>query len=212
MNTNTNNQQYKILPKNINSILIGLMLSDGSLYRSSKTSNCRFEMSFGTKYKLFAESIGNLFKEYMKNPVKEVQVKGINKVYINYRLKTMTLSIFNYYHDIFYIYNTVTNKYIKIVPDNVLNLMDEIVLAYLIMGDGNYDKSRKRVRIYTNSYSKQDVEKLQKAIHVKLGIYVGILHDRKDQWILTIGATELPKLQKIVHPYFESSMLYRINM
>ena len=90
--------------------------------------------------------------------------------------------------------------------------MNAIVLAYLIMGDGNYDSSRKRVRIYTNSYSKQDVEKLQKAINEKLGIYVGVLHDRKDQWILTIGATQLPKLQQIVSPYFEPSMLYRINM
>lgn len=54
MNTNT------ILPGNLHSILVGLMLSDGSIYRSSKTSNCRFEMSFGAKYKQFAESIGDL--------------------------------------------------------------------------------------------------------------------------------------------------------
>ena len=157
------------------------MLSDGSLYRSSKTSNCRFEMSFGTKYKQFAENISSLFKEYTKNPVKEIQIKGINKVYCNYRFKTMTMPIFNYYYEIFSAYNTVSNKYIKIVPNDILNFMNAIVLAYLIMGDGNYDSSRKRVRIYTNSYSKQDVEKLQKAINDKLGIYVGILHDRKDQ-------------------------------
>jgi hypothetical protein len=41
--------------------------------------------------------------------------------------------------------------------------MNPIVLAYLIMTDGNYDKSRKRVRIYTNSYTKKEVELLQKA-------------------------------------------------
>lgn len=196
MNTNT------ILPGNLHSILVGLMLSDGSIYRFSKTSNCRFEMSFGAKYKQFAESIGDLFKEYVKNPVKLVQIKGANKVYNYYRLKTMTMPIFNYYHDIFYVFNTETSKYVKIVPDNILNFMDAIVLAYLIMGDGNYDSSRNRVRIYTNSYSKQDVEKLQKAINEKLAIYVAVLHDRKDQWILTIGATQLPKLQQIVSPYF----------
>ena len=75
----------------------------------------------------------------MKNSVKEVQVKVVNKVYKNYRLKTMTLPIFNIYHDIFYVYNTVTNKYVKIVPDLILDFMNPIVLAYLIMGDGNYD-------------------------------------------------------------------------
>ena len=38
--------------------------------------------------------------------------------------------------------------------------MDPTVLAYLIMTDGNFDKSRNRVRIYTNSYSKVEVTKL----------------------------------------------------
>ena len=214
MNKNAinNNIFTKFLPEDLHSKLVGLLLSDGGIYRTSKTSNCRYEMSFGTKYKQFAESIGQLFKEYMKNPVKEVQVKGVNKVYKNYRLKTMTLPIFNIYHDIFYVYNTVTNKYVKIVPDLILDFMNPIVLAYLIMGDGNYDTLRHRVRIYTNSFSKEDVVKLQKAINKNLGIEVGVLHDRKDQWILTIGVKQLPKLQQLVSPYFEPSMLYRINM
>lgn len=49
------------------------------------------------------------------------------------------------------------------------------------MTDGNFDKSRSRVRIYTNSYNKADVERLALAINEKLGIYAGVLHDRKNQ-------------------------------
>ena len=59
--------------------------------------------------------------------------------------------------------------------------MDPVVLAYLIMTDGNFDKSRNRVRIYTNSFKKEEVENLASSIHSKLGIYTGVLHDRKDQ-------------------------------
>ena len=59
--------------------------------------------------------------------------------------------------------------------------MDPIILAYLIMGDGNYDKSRNRVRIYTNSFIKHEVEELALSINNNLGIYVGVLHDRNDQ-------------------------------
>ena len=90
--------------------------------------------------------------------------------------------------------------------------MDSIVLANLIMTDGNFDKSRNRVRIYTNSYSKVEVEKLAEVIHSKLNMYVGVLHDRKDQWILTIGAKQLNLLREIVMPHFEPSMLYRIGL
>lgn len=35
---------------NLNSILIGIMLGDESLYRSSPTANVRFEKSLGLKY------------------------------------------------------------------------------------------------------------------------------------------------------------------
>ena len=68
-----------LLPLNFQSILVGIMLSDGSLYKSSPTSNTRFEMSFGEKYKDLAYHIGELFKDYMSSPVKSIEVKGINR-------------------------------------------------------------------------------------------------------------------------------------
>jgi len=49
------------------------------------------------------------------------------------------------------------------------------------MTDGNFDKSRNRVRIYTNSYKKEEVQILANAINTKFGIYVGLLHDRNNQ-------------------------------
>lgn len=207
-----NNTNTFLLPLELNSILIGIMLSDGGLYKSSPTSNVRFEMSFGEKYKDLAFHIGDLFKEYMSNPVKSLDVKGVNKVYNNYRLKTKTLSLFNPYHDLFYKLDSNTNKYIKIVPKNIIDFMDPIVLAYLIQGDGNFDKGRNRVRIYTNSYTKSEVENLALAINTKLNIYAAVLLDRKDQWIITIGAKNLELLRNIVTPHFHQSMLYRIGI
>ena len=59
--------------------------------------------------------------------------------------------------------------------------MDPIVLAFLIMSDGNFDKGRTRVRIYTNCFTKYEVEELALAINNNLGIYTGVLKDRKDQ-------------------------------
>jgi len=208
----TNLPRVELLPIELNSILIGIMLSDGGLYRSSPSANTRFEMSFGEKYKELAFHIGDLFKDYMSNPVKSLEVKGKNKVYNNYRFKTKTLKIFNSYHDMFYKLNPDTNKYIKIVPENIIDLMNPIVLAYLIQGDGNFDQSRNRVRIYTNSYSKIEVENLAKSIKTKLNIYTAVLLDRKDQYILTIGAKNLNLLRNMVTPHFHSSMLYRLGL
>ena len=115
----------------------------------------------GQKYELFALYLGDLFKELMSNPVKTLEIKGKTKTYTNYRLKTKSLPLFVPYYNMFYSYNEDLNKHIKIVPprpapgpgaraENIIEFMDPIVLAYLIMTDGNFDKGRNRVRIYTN--------------------------------------------------------------
>jgi len=218
------------LPYFLDKFLIGIMLGDGNISRSSLTSNSRFEMSFGQKYKEYAESIGKLFIDYVPEssktmPIKTVELKLKDKVYTNYRFKTASLPIFNKYHSLFYKMETQINldsknsvskrsslRNIKIIPSNILDLLDPISLAYLIMSDGNYDKSRNRVRIYTNSYSKEEVDMLSKALNTKFGIYTAILHDRKDQWIITIGATQLDSLRNLVSPYFHPTLLYRIGI
>src|ERR1700733_9868589 len=95
-NNNLKNSNFKnsniftSLPVELNSILIGIMLGDGGMYRSSITSNARLEMSFGEKYKSFAESLGITFKNYISNPVKSIKIKGKDKIYLNYRLKTVS--------------------------------------------------------------------------------------------------------------------------
>jgi hypothetical protein len=81
----------------------------------------------------------------------------------------------------FYEFNQVSNKIVKIVPKNIDYLMNPIVLAYLMMTDGNFDKGRNRVRIYTNSFTKEEVESLALAINNKMGIYTGVLYDRNNQ-------------------------------
>ena len=101
----------KFLLEPLNSILIGIILGDGAIRKTSiyKNSNSRLEMSFGTKYKEYAESISLLFSDFIKTPLKEIKIKGKNKVYINYRLKTISQSVFNSYFDLFYYFDEEKN-------------------------------------------------------------------------------------------------------
>ena len=90
--------------------------------------------------------------------------------------------------------------------------MSPVVLTFLIMGDGNFDKGRNRIRIYTNSFTHSDTILLAKAIKNKLNINCSVLHDRNNQYIITIGAKQLPLLREIVADHIHPSMLYRIGM
>lgn len=112
----------------------------------------------------------------------------------------------------FYKYHESTGRYVKVVPAGIIELLTPVALAYLIMGDGNYDSVRNRVRIYTNSFTKKDVERLAEAINKNFGIYAGVMLDRKDQYIITIGAKELDKLRSLVLPHMVPSMKYRVGV
>lgn len=208
MDKMTNNNHY--LPEPLHSILIGLMLGDGYIYKSSFTSNSRLEFSFGESYKEYGKHIENLFQPFIKTPLKEVTIQGSTKSYINYRLKTRSLPVFNNYHSSFYQYDSF--KYIKIVPSNIKDLLTDIALAYLVMSDGNYQASRNRIRIYTNSFSKDEVTLLSSAINDNFNIKSAIMKDKKDQWIITIGANYLPVFRELVKPHMFKSMLYRIGL
>lgn len=136
---------------NLGEVMIGLMLSDGSLERSSSTSGVRLFICFSKKHAEYLKFIYDLYKPYITIKVYNKKTDSYNEV-----LKFKTISLCGatqliYYHELFYI------KGKKIVPGNIEKLMTPVVLAHLIMGDGNLKLPDKILRIYTNSFIKDDV-------------------------------------------------------
>jgi hypothetical protein len=107
-----NNSNILILPNNLNNILIGLMLGDGHIYKTYQTSNSSgfaLEMSFGKERRMFADWVADLFKLYSNTGIKLVKTnKTLFNFKYNYRFKTRSLPIFNYYYDLFYLKNNDT--------------------------------------------------------------------------------------------------------
>jgi hypothetical protein len=126
--------------------------------------------------------------------------------------KTVSLPIFLKYHKMFYLFDETLKRYIKIVPLNIKDIMTPVVLAHLIMGDGNLKSKDKIIRIYTNSFSKKDVERLSNAINNKLDIVTKTTLDRNNQYMITISKNQLDKVISIVLPYMHPSMLYKLDL
>lgn len=104
-------------------------------------------------------------KRLLFAPVYSVVSVTKEKKYVNYRLKTSTTFIFNQYRQIFYIYEN--EKYKKIIPTTISEMICSIVLAHVIMGDGTFGIKDSRIRIYTNSFSFQECNILADAIKIK---------------------------------------------
>lgn len=124
----------------------------------------------------------------------------------------MSTGVFAHYQNLFYKVNEVTGKAAKVVPQNIAELLSPVALAYLIMADGNFDVERNRVRIYTNSFTKNEVELLANALMKNFGLYALVMEDKSNQFILSIGAKELPKLRALVGEHMLPSMKYRVGL
>ena len=75
-----------------------------------------------------------------------------------------------YYYYIFYKKNIITYKWQKRVSLELKSNFNTVSLAHLIKGDGNYLSNRNIIRIYTNSFTKDDVILLSNIINDNLNI------------------------------------------
>lgn len=197
----------------INKIIIGQILGDGHIEKVRK--NCRISFSFGQHYLDYANWINSIFKDYCTNDVYSVQSTAKNKEYTNYRLKTRTTNEFTQFHEVFYKFNEKTNKYYKVVPKDIV--VCEVVLSHFIIGDGNFSKD-KRVRIFTNNYTFEECIILSESIKKHCDVKCEVIFDRisktkgNPQYILTIGSTQLNKLQSKIIPYIHKSIYYRVGL
>lgn len=132
--------------------------------------------------------------------------------YTQVGFKTVNLPLFLVYHKLFYVYDNKIKKYIKIIPHIIENIITPVVLAHLIMGDGNFKPKDKIIRIYTNSFTQQDVERLAKAITNKLNIVTKTVLDRNDQYMLTISRDQLGTVRSTILAYMHESMLYKLGL
>ena len=216
-----NCEEYKIdyriklnLPSYLHQVLIGLLLSDGSLEKTSPTSAARLSVMFGSLHISYLLHLYNLFEPYTNtnSGIRFIDVfnKKTKVSYTQVGFKTVSLPILLLYHKMFYI--AKSKSYIKIVPSNIEDLMTPVVLAHLIMGDGNLKPKDNIIRIYTNSFSKEDVERLGIAITKKLGIIVKVVSDRNNQYMITISRNQLELVRSIILPYMHPSMVYKLGL
>lgn len=192
------------LSKYLNDVLIGLILSDGYLEKSSPTSAARLTVSFGAKHSKYLLHLYDLFEPYTNSSPVSINVYNKKTETNNevLRFKTVSLPQLLYYHELFYKfkYNELTerDKLIKIVPTNIEELMSPIVLSHLIMGDGNIKLPDKIIRIYTNSFSKKEVERLALSITKNLNIVAKVSHDRNNQYMITISKNQLELVRSVI--------------
>src|SRR5271169_5328423 len=80
------------------------------------------------------------------------------------------------------------------------------------MGEGNYLKDKNILRIYTNSFTKNNVIMLSNIIKSNLNIKNKVVHNRNNQYIIIINQENVIFTRDIVLPFTHPSMFYKLGI
>ena len=194
-----------VLPPYQESIVVGLLLSDGwlSLTRSNTVSNARlgFKQSL-EKFEYVWKVFNDLSHYCQKYPTFYLNHRA-GKVYPGITIATRALPCFTSLHNIFYIDNK------KVIPYNIYDILTPVALAHLIMGDGTYRQGG--LRLCTDSYTITDVVRLMNVLIVRYRLKV-TLHTDRGMYRIYLSKSSMPILISVVKPYMVASMLYKLGI
>jgi len=208
------------------SIIIGTVLGDASITRSrNKINTACVRFTHSIVQKEFCKYKANLLLSlanrkpiektyFIKNPVG-------NRKHISNRIEFTTC----FTREIFQYYSMFYKNGIKIIPDNIEDLFDDLAIAIWYMDDGSLYSSwqldkrknkyyfRNQLTLHTNGFSYSDCTKLQKVLENKYQIHFYIKKiGKKKQPILYIRSRKsIEKFIEIIESNIIPSMRYKIE-
>jgi hypothetical protein len=99
---------------------------------------------------------------------------------------------------------------VKIIPEDIYNLLTPVALAHLIMGDGSVKPHG--LILCTDSYSLKDVVRLMNVLIIKYRLECTLRFYPKNQYRIYIKQSSMPILRSIVISFMTKSMLYKIDL
>lgn len=216
--------------------ITGDLLGDGHIRLSTSQSSNK-NQSYKTGRLEFTFSTQNLmYLNYLKfNIYKSICTKTKGTPYpkdnpTQYWFSTKKMPIFLDIHSKWYITNPEYDmdlnnidvnkkvlKYIKILPDNIYDLITPISIAHWIMGDGYFTGTTSY--ICTDNFTKNEVIILQKIFKDKFNIDVKLKtrwytlsnNEEKISYRLKILPKDLNKLILLIKPHVITEMYYKLG-
>lgn len=195
-------------PIQILSVIYGTLLGDSHLEKRIDYVRISFQQeNSNMEYLMW---LWNHFKDYgycsSVKPTLRIRIGKNGKIRRVCRFHTWTYSSLNFLLDEWY-----RGESKKRVPLNIEEYLTPLALACWAMDDGA--KVGKGFKFSTNSFLKEDIEILSKALLNKYGIITTIQSAGvPDQWVLYIVVSSMPIFREIVKNYMVPSMYYKLGI
>jgi len=186
------------------SVIIGLLLSDGWIVFSSKTSkNARLGFKQYRAHSKYLWFVFNILSHYCSDsPQLRSTIRAGSRHY-SLEFFSRSLPCMTELRSLFY------PNGVKIVPNNIYELLTPVALAHLIMGDGSIQ--RHGLIICTDSYTVKDIVRLMNVLIIRYRLECILRAHRQNQYRIYIKQCSMTSLLNIVSPFMHSSMLYKFK-
>lgn len=186
------------------SVLVGSILGDGTLRIPKHAINANYKVEQGLKQKDYVFWKYKVFREWVTTPPK------ISLRYDEKRLpyekswwfRTISHPKLTLFHKMFY----KNGK--KIVPKNIIDLLDPLALAVWVMDDGSLN--RNKIDISTYSFKLEEIKLLQEVFLKKFALESNFYKDRDKGFRMYFRKTETQKLINLISSYILPSFAYKI--
>jgi LAGLIDADG DNA endonuclease family. len=195
----------------IKEVIVGSLLGDADIELRGRAINGRFKIIQSTKYKDYFLMLFEIFSQFCSTPHSSYIYldSRTNKEYSSLTLRTKSLPLFTEYYNLFY-YNGI-----KVIPNNIGDLLTPLGLAHWIMQDGSYHKVSKGIALCTDSFKKEEVKLLLSVLQTKFNLICTIQKSPSkisNRFRIYISAKSLPILRTLVKFHFHSTMLYKLGI
>lgn len=187
------------------SVVIGLLLSDGWLtFSNVRAKNARLGFKQSVNNMSYVSFVFFLLSHYCSSmpSMSKGRVRG-DKLEHYFYFVTRSLSVFTGLHSIFYV-----NK-VKVIPNDIYNLLTPVALAHMIMGDGSAE--RHGLILCTDSFTIPDVIKLINVLIIRYQLDCAFRLHTPTQPRIYIKEGSMAKLRAIVEPYMHHALMYKLN-
>jgi hypothetical protein len=99
---------------------------------------------------------------------------------------------------------------VKIIPNNIFELLTPIALAHMIMGDGSA-KSHGLI-LCVDSYSVKDIVRLMNVLIIRYRLELKFRFHTPSQPRILIRQRSMPLLRAVVIPHMCPSMIYKLGI
>jgi hypothetical protein len=190
------------------SVIIGLLLSDAWVsFASSNNLNARLGFKQSLAHSEYLWFVFFILAPYCSSYPRFIKSSKNGTQCFALEFQTRSFPCFTELCSIFYV-----NK-VKVISENIYDLLSPVALAHMIMGDGSVAKHG--LILCTNCYSTQDVVRLMNVLMIRYNLDCILrIHrqNNKNSYKIYIRQRSMPLLRTIVSPYFHPSMLYKLGL